>query len=290
MWFVVPKSKKAPNAARRAIKKGARLILVWGGDGMVQRTIDVVARTNAKRGKSKQVSLAIVPAGTANLLATHLGIPKDIAKAVEIAVTGDRQRFDVGTLNGERFAVMAGTGFDARIMGSVSSEEKARLGRLAYFRGTVKAMQAKSVRMRIRVDGTRWFKGKASCVLFGNIGTATGGLPVFPDASPQDGVLDVGVVTAKSAWEWMRVFTRTATGQPERSPFVQMTRAKKVVVKMNRRSAYELDGGTRPPVRRLQARIRPGALAICVPRTAEEQTKSPPLTNVRAGGDRFQLT
>jgi diacylglycerol kinase family enzyme len=141
-------------------------------------------------------------------------------------------------------------------------------------------MQAKSVRMRIRVDGAPWFEGKASCVLFGNIGTATGGLPVFPEASPQDGILDVGVVTAKSAWEWMRVFTRVATGQQARSPFVEMTRAKKVVVKMSRASAYELDGGTRPPVRKLKARIRPGALAICVPlpaaQVAEAQRTSPP--------------
>ena len=53
------------------------------------------------------------PAGTANLLATNLGIPRDIAACVEIGLRGMRRRLDAGTVNGERFAVMAGIGFDA---------------------------------------------------------------------------------------------------------------------------------------------------------------------------------
>src|SRR5204863_2008628 len=72
IWYEVPKSRKAPKAVRRAVKKGARLIFVWGGDGMVQRCIDALAGT-------KKVELAIVPAGTANLFATNLGIQKQIA-------------------------------------------------------------------------------------------------------------------------------------------------------------------------------------------------------------------
>ena len=70
MWFEVGKSKEAPRFARKVRKKGAGLVFVWGGDGMVQRCIDVLA--------GSEVALAIVPAGTANLLATNLGIPADI--------------------------------------------------------------------------------------------------------------------------------------------------------------------------------------------------------------------
>ena len=53
--------------------------------------------------------------------------------------------------------------------------------------------------MRVRVDGDDWFEGKASCVLFGNVGTVSGGFTAFDDAEPDDGVLEVGVVTAKGA-------------------------------------------------------------------------------------------
>src|SRR5207237_79703 len=99
MWFEVTKSKAAPGRVRRALSAGADLVFVWGGDGMVQRCIDVLAGTPA--------TLAILPAGTANLLATNLGIPRDLEAAVEIGVHGERRLLDVGVVNDERFAVMA---------------------------------------------------------------------------------------------------------------------------------------------------------------------------------------
>ena len=95
-------------------------MFAWGGDGMVQRCVDVLAGTEA--------SLAIIPAGTANLFATNLGIPKDIQQAVALGLRGERRRLDVGRFNGERFAVMAGAGFDAAMIRDAGSL-KDRLGR-----------------------------------------------------------------------------------------------------------------------------------------------------------------
>ena len=62
------------------------------------------------------MTLAIIPAGTANLFASNLGIPKDIEEAVAVGLHGDRREVDVGKFNGERFAVMAGAGFDAAMI------------------------------------------------------------------------------------------------------------------------------------------------------------------------------
>src|SRR5689334_22123870 len=134
LWFEVPKSAAAKRAVRRAVKKGATVLFAWGGDGLVQRCVDALAGSD--------VSLAILPAGTANLLATNLGIPRDVAKAVRIGLRGRVYPLDVGVMNGERFAVMAGTGLDALIMDDVSRAEKERLGRLAYVRSGVKAIKA----------------------------------------------------------------------------------------------------------------------------------------------------
>ena len=92
LWFEVPKSAKAPKRARQAVDDGADLVFVWGGDGMVQQCIDALA--------SKPATIAIIPAGTANLLATNLGIPKDIEQAVEIGLHGGRRRIDLGVVNG----------------------------------------------------------------------------------------------------------------------------------------------------------------------------------------------
>jgi hypothetical protein len=65
LWYEVPKSRKAPKKVKEAVKAGVDLLMVWGGDGMVQRSIDVLAR---EKGGGK-IPLAILPAGTGNLLA-----------------------------------------------------------------------------------------------------------------------------------------------------------------------------------------------------------------------------
>src|ERR1700681_3161094 len=103
-WCEVPKSRKASAQVRRALAEGAELLFAWGGDGMVQRCVDVLAGSS--------VSLAIIPAGTADLFATNLGIPKNIEEAVAVGLYGQPRELDVGRFNGERFVVMAGVGFD----------------------------------------------------------------------------------------------------------------------------------------------------------------------------------
>ena len=70
LWYEVPKAKKASEQVQRALDEGAELVFAWGGDGTVRRCVDTLAGTDA--------SLAVVPAGTANLFATNLGIPTDI--------------------------------------------------------------------------------------------------------------------------------------------------------------------------------------------------------------------
>jgi YegS/Rv2252/BmrU family lipid kinase len=257
LWFEVPKSARAPKCIRRAIKQGADLVFVWGGDGMVQRSIDAAAGSG--------VNIAILPAGTANLLATELGIPKDLEQAVSIGLHGTRRSLDVGVINGERFAVMAGAGFDARVMGGVDKKTKKRLGRVAYFRSTVHAVKGKPRRMKIKVDGELWFDDKASCVLFGNIGTITGGLRVFPDAKPDDGFLEVGVVTAQGRMDWLRVLSRIVTHDPENSPMVNITRGRKASIRFDGPLPYQLDGGARTKTEKLRVRVEPGAVWICVP-------------------------
>jgi len=265
-WSEVPKSRFAPKRVEAALKDGAELVFVWGGDGMVQRCVDVLAGTDT--------ALAIIPAGTANLLATNLGIPRDVAKAVRIGLRGRTRLLDVGVMNGERFAVMAGTGLDALIMNRVSSREKQTLGRLAYARSGLEAMKAARVRMEIRVDGAVWFKGAASNVLVGNVGTIAGGITVFPDASVSDGKLEVGIVTAKTPWQWLRVFTRAAIGLVARSPYVRTTTGKKISIRLGRKSPYELDGGARQPTKRIKVRVEPGALRVCVPGAAARARRS----------------
>jgi diacylglycerol kinase (ATP) len=124
LWFEVPKSRrKAPKKVRKALKAKVDLLVVWGGDGIVQRTLDVVGSTTP---------VAVIPAGTGNLLATNLGVPPTLAGAVHTAFHGDRRRIDLGRVDGEHFAVMAGIGFDGAMIRDADRDLKDRLGKLAY--------------------------------------------------------------------------------------------------------------------------------------------------------------
>jgi diacylglycerol kinase (ATP) len=168
-------------------------------------------------------------------------------------------------INGERFAVMAGVGLDALMIRDAGGAVKDRLGRFAYVVAGVKHIRARQVRARIRVDGKRWSKGKTTCVLFGNVGKVLGGITAFSGARPDDGWLEIGVVTAKGFTEWARIAGRTALGQPERSPFVETTRGRSFDIRLDRKTAYELDGGDRKPRKRFRVAIDPTAVTVCVP-------------------------
>jgi len=257
IWFEVPKSRKAPARVRQGLREGADLVFVWGGDGTVQRCVDVIAGSGA--------TLAILPAGTANLLATNLGVPKDLTEAVRIGLHGQRRPLDVGSVNGERFAVMAGAGFDAMMIKDADRGLKDRVGRLAYVWTGAKNLNTGRTKARITVDGETWFKGRTACVLVGNVGKILGGAEAFEGARPDDGLLELGVVTAGTPLQWTRALTRTAVGKAERSPFVQTTRGRRFDVWLKRPLPYELDGGDRKPTKRLKIRVQPAAVTVCVP-------------------------
>src|ERR1700682_3985363 len=121
LWYEVHGSRRAPKAMHSAVHEGAELIFVWGGDGMVQRCVDAL--------NGSEVPIAILPAGTGNLLATYLGVPKDVTRAVEIGLNGARRKLDLGVMNGERFAAMAGTGFDALMVYDTDRTQKEKRGR-----------------------------------------------------------------------------------------------------------------------------------------------------------------
>ena len=133
LWREVPKSKYVPDGVKELLDAGTDLLFVWGGDGTVQRAIDAVG--------GRPVTLAILPAGTANLFATNLGLPKDLDACVRIGLHGARRALDVGKVNGERFAVMAGAGLDAMMIRDADAGLKDKVGRVAYVWTGAKSVQ-----------------------------------------------------------------------------------------------------------------------------------------------------
>jgi len=257
LWFEVPKSKYAPNALRRALKKGADLVLAWGGDGMQQRCIEVLAGTG--------VPLGILPAGTGNLLATNLDIPMNVPDAVAVALRGDRMTIDTGVCNGEHFAVMAGAGFDALMIKDADRGLKDRLGRAAYLWTGLRNISAAEVEARVKVDGEVRFEGQLSCVLVGNVSKVFASIEAFDGARPDDGMFEIGIVSASTPTQWVRAVTRVVVDRAENSPYVEVCRGRKVRVTLKHPLAYEIDGGDRPKTRKLRIDVKPASVAVRVP-------------------------
>src|SRR6185312_8789888 len=157
-----------------------------------------------------------------------LGIPRDIRAAVDIGVHGERRRYDLGKIDGEHFAVMAGAGFDAELFEDADRDLKQRAGRFAYWRTALRHVGDAPVHTIVHLDDEPWFEGPATCLLLGNIGTISGGIKAFDDASPFDGRLEVGVTTAHGALQWARTIGTMATGRTDRSRFVKIANASRV--------------------------------------------------------------
>lgn len=265
-WCEVSKSKKAPKKIRKLVEKhGVDRVLMWGGDGTVRRAINTIISEGYG-----DVSIGILPAGTANLLANNLDIPIDLRGAVDVAVHGDPRPIDVGEMNGTYFAVMAGTGFDAMMIRDADDGElKERFGRAGYVVAGMRNRDVSPAHAVIEVDGTPWYTGDASCVIVANVGTILGGLQAFPDASPTDGRLDVGVVSARSSTEWMRLLASAAVKRAHRSPLTKMVTAEKLTVTLDRSLPWEVDGGDRDRTDVFEVRCLPKAIQICQPWTTD---------------------
>jgi len=257
IWTETTEDDPGVGQAKRCIDEGAGIVIACGGDGTVRACIESIA--------GSETALAIVPAGTGNLLARNLGVPDDAAGALEIALRGDRRRLDVGYVNDEAFAIMAGAGLDAMIMSETSRQAKDRYGSLAYVKTALQHLNDDPTPCIVTVEGQPVFSGAAATVLAGNQGRIQGGIDVFPDADPADGRLDLMAARARSVGSWARAAVAVLT-QTEPADLVQRWTAETADVTFARPLPYQLDGEERPPTTRLHFTIRPRHLTVCVPK------------------------
>ena len=176
---------------------------------------------------------------------------------------------------------MAGAGFDARMIGDADGGLKDRVGRLAYVWTGAKHLREKPFRAKIVVDGARWYDGEASCILLGNVGKLFGGVEAFEDAHPDDGVLELGVVSADGVREWAGTIARAVVGTASKSPHAFTTKVHSVRIKLDRKVPYEIDGGDRKKVRKLRIEIEPEAVADL--RRRDRSALSLPRATARGG-------
>ena len=235
-----------------ALRDGAEVVVACGGDGTVQSCLEPMAHAAA--------TLSVLPLGTGNLLASNLGLAGGLD---DVDVSGTPARsIDVGRINGEYFSVMAGTGFDAFMIRDANDTLKSRLGTVAYVFSALRHLRDGMVHTTVAVDGNEWFSGRSSMVLVGNFGTISGGVDVFPDAEPDDGLLDVAVLRTGTLREWARVAWHMIRGKSRDLDIAMRTQGRAITVTLAEPRIYELDGEVRDAVTRLDIEVDAAALTV----------------------------
>jgi diacylglycerol kinase family enzyme len=210
------------------------------------------------------VTLGIIPMGTGNLLAANLGIPPRLTDAVAAVAAGNRRQLDVGVVDGRCFAVMAGMGFDAQMLHDAPAALKARIGWPAYAAAAVRHLCGVPMNVTVHLDDSPPIRRRARAVLVGNVGALPGGLRLLPHADPEDGTLDVAILTPARRRNWLTLAWALGRRRPT-IPAIETLQAKQITVVSDRAQPRELDGDLIEPSDRLTASVRPAALWVSVP-------------------------
>ena len=209
LWFETTIDDPGRSMAHDAALSGAELVVVCGGDGTVRTVCAELAGTG--------IPVGVVPAGTGNLLARNLALPLYLNAAIDVALNGQDRAIDLVRIAGdgiepdEHFLVMAGMGFDAAIMEGANEQIKAKVGWLAYFVAGCRHLMFPAMRVEISVDDGPFTRHRARTIVVGNVGFLQAGLPLLPDATIDDGRIDVVLINPARFLSWLRVVVRVIT-------------------------------------------------------------------------------
>lgn len=282
-WLDTTVEDPGRGQAREALDAGADVVVAAGGDGTVRAVAESLAEADT------DAALGIVPMGTGNLLARNLDVPLNNLEGAFAAVLGAESRTidlawaaaDCG--DGEQrvaFTVMAGVGVDAHMITETDEDLKDKIGWLAYVESLGRAVSASDViAMGLTVDDGDAESHDAHTLIVGNCGILTGGITLLPDALPDDGELDMLVLSADGVTGWLDTLRSMvwdnglkrlvgASDRAESSESVDHRRVTSVVLNLEQPRMLELDGDEVGKTARIEFTVQPGALKVLAPRVS----------------------
>ncbi len=262
-WHQTTVEDSGTGQAYEAAVGGADLVIVCGGDGTVREVCAELAGTG--------VPVGIVPAGTGNLLARNLDIPLYVRAAIDVALTGQDRAIDMVSVTGDdlektHFMVMAGMGLDAALMEGVSEDLKAKVGWLAYVWSALKSLMFPVTKVEISVDGGEPTTHRARTIVVGNVGYLQAGMPLLPDATIDDGQLDVVILYPRRFLSWLPMVYRVLAKRPRTDDTINRMTGRTVSIKAASETPRQLDGDSVGPGRELHMECIHGRLLVRVPR------------------------
>jgi YegS/Rv2252/BmrU family lipid kinase len=240
----------------RAAAAAGEVTVTLSGDGLIGRVVGVLREFPG-------AVLGILPGGRGNDTARVLGIPLDVDGACAVIAGGVERDLDIGEVDGRSFIGIASLGFDSDA-NRIANAAPSRLGRLVYVYGALRALAAWTpARFDLRLDGEPLSSigySVAAC----NSGCYGGGMHLAPDASLDDGMLDVVLIASHSKRSFLATLPKAFRGTHVTHPAVRVLRGVELHVDADRPFTVYADGdpiATTPTT----VRVVPGALRVLVP-------------------------
>jgi diacylglycerol kinase (ATP) len=255
-------------AARAAAAAGAEAVLVAGGDG----TVGTIAGELA----GSRTALGILPAGTANVLAKTLGIPRNFTQAARLLLSAPPRLTDLGCANNEYFLVWAGMGLDARVT-QVFERQRAvsrKVGGFAFNVAVtfISARDWHGLNLTLRADGPAGAQTAAGHFLMATVchtGWHGGGLFKFTDDFHlDDGLMDLWAFEGRTYAHGLALAARVFTGRHHHSPRIHRLTGSSFEFEAAEPQIIQVDAEPKPATRRLSVQVRPRCLRLLVPPAA----------------------
>jgi YegS/Rv2252/BmrU family lipid kinase len=246
---------QAITFSKEASEQGKDIVVAVGGDG----TVNEVARGLV----GSDVKLGIIPCGSGNGLARFLGIPVDVAQAINILNSGKSSSIDTVSINENLFLSIAGVGFDALVADKFAQAH--RRGFLSYFRiATSEYLFYKPRKYFLDIDG-QVIKRRALFISFANSDQFGYNTTIAPTADISDGMIDVCIVKKiplfKAPWTAHMLLAKKI----DQSNYVEIIKAKYVNLRRRKNEVINIDGEPVLLTRDLVIRVNPLAQKVIVP-------------------------
>ena len=253
--FYTQAKAHATEIAAHAVAQGIDCAISVGGDGTMNETASALVGT--------QTALGIIPLGSGNGMARHLGIPLNTARAIRVLNQPHQKLIDSCTLNNHPFFCVAGTGFDAYI--GLKFDQQTRRGFQTYIKVTLaEFFSYQPDQYRITLNGES-FDYEAFLVSFANAGQYGNNAYISPEADIADGLLDVCLMRPFPAPMaipmGVQLFGRTL----HTSPYLKIIPTDTVIVERPAPAPVHIDGEPLMMDARLEVKIKPASLRVWVP-------------------------
>jgi diacylglycerol kinase family enzyme len=219
--------------------------------------------------------MGLIPLGTGNLLARNIHLDVgDLQGSVQTALFGHQRFIDTARMKVENsrtkeasehtFLVIAGIGMDAEVVGDTSDGLKKAVGWLAYTEAGVRHLPGRRKKVSISLDDQPEQSRKIRSVLFANCGLIPGGIDFIPQAMIDDGMLDVVVMSPRSAIGWLAMYWKIVLKHKRNLPVMTYYRSGKIVISCAEPVPTQVDGDPSGAATKVTVQVAPGSLLVRV--------------------------